>query len=247
MLVHESPVRRVLFGAGAVASIPDEVERLAARRALVVGSASQAALVARVREELGARAVGELVGARMHVPVKLAEGARARARSLAADCLVAIGGGSAVGLAKAVAVTEELPIVAVPTTYAGSELTSVWGITAERLKRTARSPAVVPRAVLYDPELTYSLPPSLTAASGMNALAHCVEALWGPWATPFTDACATEGMRLLVAGLRRAVARPDDPAARADALAGAWLAGESFAAGGGLHHTLCHVLGGRFD
>jgi maleylacetate reductase len=247
MLVHESPARRVLFGPGAVAGVAEEVERLAAVRALVIGSRSQAALVARMREDLGARAVGEIVGARVHVPSELAEDARAQARSLGADCLVSIGGGSAVGLAKAVAATESLPIVAVPTTYAGSELTSVWGITADGRKRTARSPVVVPRAVLYDPELTYSLPPALTAASGLNALAHCVEALWGPRATPFTDACAVEGMRRLVAGLRGAVAEPLDPAARAEALAGAWLAGEAFAAGGALHHALCHVIGGRFD
>jgi maleylacetate reductase len=247
MLVHESPLRRVVFGAGAVAAVPGEVERLAGARALVIGSSSQAPLVARVRSELGTRAAGEIVGVRVHVPGERAEAARERARSLGADCLVSIGGGSAVGLAKAVALTDGLPIVAVPTTYAGSELTAVWGTTANGRKRTGRSPAVVPRAVVYDPELTYSLPPAVTAASGLNALAHCVEALWGPRATPFTDACAVEGMRLLVAGLRGALARPLDPVARADALAGAWLAGESFAAGGALHHTLCHVLGGRFD
>jgi maleylacetate reductase len=247
MLVHESPARRVLFGAGAVAGVREEVERLGGGRVLVVGSGSQAALVARVRDDLGGRAAGTIAGVRVHVPVDLAEAARAQARSVAADCLVSIGGGSAVGLAKAVAATEGLPIVAVPTTYAGSELTAVWGITENGRKRTARSPAVVPRAVHYDPELTYTLPASVTAASGLNALAHCVEALWGPRATPFTDACAVEGMRLLVAGLRGAVARPLDAEARADALAGAWLAGESFAAGGALHHTLCHVLGGRFD
>lgn len=247
MLVHESPLRRVLFGGGALAGVAEEVDRLGARRAIVIGSSSQAALVARVREDLGARAVGEIVGVRVHVPGELAENARAQARSLSADCLVAIGGGSAVGLAKAVAATDELPIVAVPTTYAGSELTAVWGITENGRKRVSRSTCVVPRAVIYDPELTYTLPASVTAASGMNAFAHCVEALWGPRATPFTTACAVEGMRLLAAGLRGAVVRPLDSAARSDALGGAWLAGESFAAGGALHHTLCHVLGGRFD
>src|SRR6185437_4454247 len=246
MLVHESPARRVLFGAGSVAAVPEEVERLGATRVLLVGSGSQAALVARIRDDLGARAVATIDRVRVHVPVELAEAARAQARSLEADCLVSIGGVSAVGLAKAVALTAGLPIVAVPTTYAGSELTEVWGITEEGRKRTGRDPLVAPRAVVYDPELTYSLPAPVTAASGMNALAHCVEALWGPRAAPVTDACALEGIRRLAAGLRGAVARPLDAAARASALAGAWLAGEAFAAGGALHHTLCHVLGGRF-
>lgn len=247
MLVHETPARRVLFGNGALACAAEEAVRLGARRVLVVGSRSQAGPVGQVGRDLGSRAAGEIVGVRVHVPAGLAESARARARSLRADCLVAVGGGSAVGLAKAVAATEALPIVAVPTTYAGSELTEVWGITEDGRKRTARNAAVAPRVVVYDPELTSTLPARVTAASGMNALAHCVEALWGPRATPVTDAFAGEGMRLLATGLRRAVASPLDPDARADALAGAWLAGESFAAGGGLHHTLCHVLGGRFD
>ena len=106
---------------------------------------------------------------------------------------------------------------------------------------------MAPRLVVYDPELTYDLPAAVTAASGMNAVAHCVEAFWGPGATPVTDSAAGEGLRRLATGIRASLRAPHDPAARATALAGAWLAGEAFAAGGALHHKLCHVLGGMFD
>jgi maleylacetate reductase len=184
---------------------------------------------------------------RVHVPAAHAEAARARAAEVVADGLVSIGGGSAVGLAKAVALTDGLPIAAVPTTYAGSELTSVWGITEDGRKTTGRDPDVAPRLVIYDAELTYDLPAAVTAASGMNAVAHCAEALWAAGATPLTDAAALEGLRRLGVGMRASLASPRDPGARATALAGAWLAGEAFAAGGALHHKLCHVVGGMFD
>ncbi|MEY2517883.1 MAG: maleylacetate reductase, partial [bacterium] len=161
--------------------------------------------------------------------------------------LVSIGGGSAVGLAKAIALSGGLPIAAVPTTYAGSELTTVWGMTEDGRKTTGRDPEVAPRLVIYDPELTYDLPATVTAASGMNAVAHCVEALWAAGATPVTDAAAVEGLRRLAAGVRASLEGPHDPDARATALAGAWLAGEAFAAGGALHHKLCHVVGGMVD
>ena len=151
---------------------------------------------------------GSIVGVRVHVPAAHAEAARATAAELAADCLVALGGGSAVGLAKAVALTAGLPIAAVPTTYAGSELTTVWGITEEGRKTTGKEPGVAPRLVVYDPELTYDLPADVTAASGMNAVAHCVEALWAAGATPLTDIAAGEGLRLLAEGVRGSLREP---------------------------------------
>ena len=202
----------------------------------------------RAEQLIAALGAGDsIIGVRVHVPSAMAADARAQALALAADCVVAIGGGSAVGLAKAVALTEHLPIVAVPTTYAGSELTTVWGITEDGRKTTGKSPGVAPRLVVYDPELTYDLPAALTGASGMNAVAHCVEAFWGPAATPLTEIAAREGLRLLASGIPASQQRPHDPEARATALTGAWLAGEAFAAGGGLHHRLCHVLGGMLD
>jgi maleylacetate reductase len=244
-VVHETTARRIVFGEGSLAVLPSELARLEFRRPLVIAGRSQASHAARLLDAVGAG--GSLIGVRVHVPAEVADDARATAAELQADCLVSIGGGSAVGLAKAVALTHGLPIAAVPTTYAGSELTIVWGMTADGRKTTGRNPAVAPRLVLYDPELTYDLPAAVTAASGMNAFAHCVEALWAASATPVTDAAAVEGLRRLAAGIRSSLRTPRDPGARATALAGAWLAGEAFAAGGGLHHKLCHVLGGLFD
>jgi maleylacetate reductase len=244
-VVHETVARRIVFGAGAIAELPAELDRLGLRRPLVIAGRMQEPHAERLLAEVGA---GEsLIGVRVHVPSASAEAARGRAAELGADCLVSIGGGSAVGLAKAVALTERLPIAAVPTTYAGSELTTVWGMTEEGRKTTGKDPGVAPRLVVYDPELTYDLPAGITAASGMNAIAHCVEALWAAGATPLTGSAAGEGLRLLADGVRGALRDPRDPAARATALTGAWLAGEAFAAGGALHHKLCHVLGGMFD
>ena len=186
--IHETIARRIIFGAGSLASLPSELAGLGLRRPLVIAGRSQASHAERLLSAVGGG--GSIIGVRVHVPAALAEDARARALELEADCLVSIGGGSAVGLAKAVALTEGLPIAAVPTTYAGSELTVVWGMTEDGRKTTGRDPSVAPRLVVYDPELTYDLPAGVTAASGMNAVAHCVEALWSPGATPVTDAAA---------------------------------------------------------
>jgi maleylacetate reductase len=244
-VVSETVARRIVFGAGAVETLPAELAALGLSRPLVIAGRSQAAYAERLLATVGAG--GSIVGVRVHVPAGLAEDARAKAVELEADCLVSIGGGSAVGLAKAVALTHGLPIAAVPTTYAGSELTVVWGMTEGGRKTTGRDPSVAPRLVVYDPELTYDLPAGVTAASGMNAVAHCVEALWAAGATPLTDIAAGDGLRRLAVGVRASLATPRDPEARATALTGAWLAGEAFAAGGALHHKLCHVLGGMFD
>ncbi len=244
-VVHETIARRIVFGEGVVETLPEELAGLGVTRPLVIAGRSQAEYAERLLEAVGAGS--SIIGVRVHVPAAVAEEARATARQLGADGLVSIGGGSAVGLAKAVALSEGLPIAAVPTTYAGSELTVVWGMTEDGRKTTGRDPSVAPRLVVYDPELTYDLPPAVTAASGMNAVAHCVEAFWGPGATPVTDSAAGEGLRRLATGIRASLRAPHDPAARSTALAGAWLAGEAFAAGGALHHKLCHVLGGMFD
>jgi maleylacetate reductase len=244
-VVHETVARRIVFGPGAIGELAAELDRLGLRRPLVIAGRSHESHAERLLSEVGAG--GSVIGVRVHVPSAHAEAARATAAELAADCLVALGGGSAVGLAKAVALTAHLPIAAVPTTYAGSELTTVWGITEEGRKTTGKDARVAPRLVIYDPELTYDLPAEVTAASGMNAVAHCVEALWASGATPLTDIAASEGLCLLAAGVRGSLRDPRHPAARATALTGAWLAGEACAAGGALHHKLCHVLGGMFD
>lgn len=244
-VAYEALAGRVVFGAGCLAEVPAEVERLGARRALVVDGLVDSDVAGRLADDLGERHAGTLAGIRQHVPAELATSARAASAEAGADCLVAVGGGSAIGLAKAVALESGLPIVAVPTTYAGSEMTPIWGITRDDRKLTGSDRTVQPRTVVYDPELTLSLPASASAASGMNAIAHCVEALWTERANPVTDAVATEGIRRLAAGLRGVIRDPADLDARAQALRGAWLGGTALAvAGTALHHKVCHVLGG---
>ncbi len=190
---------------------------------------------------------GECTGVREHVPAEVAEAARQQAAGTGADALLSIGGGSATGTAKAVALTTGLPVIAIPTTYAGSEVTPVWGLTEGDRKTTGTDPRVLPRVVVYDPDLTVSLPAGLTAASGLNALAHCAEAFWAPGRNPVTALAAAEGLRALARALPLAVKDGADLAARGDLLYGAYLAGTAFGvAGAGLHHKICHVLGGRY-
>ena len=240
---------RVVFGAGAARdALAAVVERLGARRVLVVATERERPLVQRLAPELGDRLAGTFSRVRAHVPVEIADAARAAARDAGADALIAVGGGSTIGTAKAIALTGRLPIVAVPTTYAGSEMTPVWGLTEGGRKTTGVDPVVVPAVVVYDPELTVTLPPAITGPSGMNAMAHCVEAFYAPGANPITSLLAEEGIRALAAGLPRAVADGADLTARGDALFGACLAGSAFAsAGSGLHHKICHALGGAYD
>jgi maleylacetate reductase len=239
---------RVVFGAGALGRLPDEVASLGLSRVLVLCSPEQEQMGKSVAAALGERAAGVLPEARMHVPVEVARQARDLAAELGADGCVAVGGGSAIGLGKAIALAHDLPVVAVPTTYAGSEMTPVWGLTEDGRKRTGRDERVLPRSVLYDPELTVSLPAALSAASGMNAVAHAVEGLYAPDATPIISLMAEEGTRALAAALPRVVADGADVDARSEAQYGAWLCGAVLAATTmSLHHKLCHALGGTLD
>jgi alcohol dehydrogenase class IV len=246
--VYDALPMRVRFGTGALAALPAELEALGGRQHQHPGEPEQRPLAARVAALLGQRAAGIHAEAVMHVPVAVAEAARVAAAQLGADGCVAVGGGSTIGLGKAVALTAGLPVVAVPTTYAGSEMTPIWGLTEAGVKRTGRDRKVLPRAVVYDPELTLTLPPGLSATSGMNAIAHGVEALYARDGNPITALMAEEGIRALAAGLPAIVARPADLAARTSALYGAWLCGACLGAVGmALHHKLCHTLGGSFD
>jgi maleylacetate reductase len=244
--VHETLPGRTLFGRGRLADVQRETERLGSR-ALVLCSAGRRGLAERVVALLGDACVGLHDRAAAHVPYERVVGALARAEALDADVLIAVGGGSTIGLAKGVALQKPLPILAIPTTYAGSEMTPIWGLSRDGHKATGRDPAVKPRTVLYDPDLTLDLPPAQSATSGLNALAHAVEALYARDLDPFTAAMAEEGVRALGAALPRVVAAPDDPAARSEALYGAWLAGAVLGGVGmALHHKLCHILGGDF-
>lgn len=242
---HVSP--RVVFGAGSLDCLGDEVARLGATRALILSTPGQQPQAEALAARLGARAAGVYPKAVMHVPIDVARAAQEEARRLGADCAVAIGGGSTVGLGKAIALDSGLPIIAVPTTYAGSEMTPIYGLTEGGMKRTGRDARVLPRTVIYDPALTVGLPARISGPSGINAIAHCVEALYAQDANPITSLMAEEGIAALGRSLPGIVSAPGDLDARGDALYGAWLAGSALAAVGmALHHKLCHTLGGSF-
>jgi maleylacetate reductase len=245
--VHEMHAQRVVFGAGSARTrLAGEVARLSGTRVLLVVAEGERALAEELTRALPV--VGSVDEVRMHVPVAVAEAARRRADELGADLLLSIGGGSTTGTAKAVALTSGLPLLAVPTTYAGSEATPVWGLTDAGRKTTGTDARVLPRTVVYDPELSRTLPVGLSVASGLNALAHCVDSQWAPGANPINRALALEGARALTEGMRQVHADPADLAGRSSCLYGAYLAALSFAsAGSGLHHKICHLLGGTWD
>jgi maleylacetate reductase len=184
----------------------------------------------------------------MHVPIETAREAREVARKLGADCAVAIGGGSTTGLGKAIALDSGLPILAIPTTYAGSEMTPIYGITEGGLKKTGRDLKVLPRTVIYDPELTLSLPVGMSVTSGINAIAHAAEGLYAVDGNPVMNLMAKEGIAAVARALTAIKKVANDAAARSDALYGAWLCGTVLGnVGMALHHKLCHTLGGSFN
>jgi maleylacetate reductase len=239
---------RVVFGPGALQQLGAEIERLGAHRALVLSTPEQVDSARRVAELLGERAAGIFPHAAMHVPLETAQQARAEARRLGADCAVAIGGGSTTGLGKAIALDSGLPVIAIPTTYAGSEMTPIWGLTEGGVKKTGRDARVLPRTVIYDPELSLSLPLAMTVTSALNAIAHAAEGLYAHDGNPITRLMAEEGIRASAAALAPLAADPRDLQARSDALYGAWLCGCVLGSVAmGLHHKLCHTLGGSFN
>lgn len=241
---HDVDVR---FGRDRVAdNVRARVEAQQAHRILIVTTGSQASTADRISAELGDRVVARFTDVREHVPAATADAARRAASDAEADLVLSIGGGSTTGTAKAIAMTARIPIIAVPTTLAGSEMTDTWGVTTDGDKRTGQDPVVLPRAVVYDPALLDRLPERLTVTSSFNAMAHCIEAFWGPRANPLSSVIAAEGVRRLAEGLR-SHARGERRAV--DELQyGSFLAGRVFAeAGSGLHHKICHALGGSFD
>lgn len=244
---HITLGQRVLFGTGqAATNLAAEVQRLDARRVMVIAAPFEAEIAKKVTEKIEiALNHDEVV---MHVPIDVAERARAVAIKHNIDLLVCVGGGSTTGLAKAIAMTSGLPIVAIPTTYAGSEATNVWGLTEASRKSTGVDDRVLPVTVIYDAELTLSLPVEMSVASGLNGMAHCIDSLWGPRVDPINSALAAEGIRALAEGLPAIVAEPQGIAGREQALYGAYLSAVAFAsAGSGMHHKICHVLGGTFN
>lgn len=246
--VYEAQPARVMFGAGTSARLPEEADRLGLRRLLVLSTPEQTALAARMQSLLGERAAGAFAGATMHTPVEVTERALAVVGDLKIDGVVSVGGGSSTGLGKAIALRTDLPQLVLPTTYAGSEMTPLLGETQNGVKTTQRSPKVLPEVVIYDVDLTLSLPVKMSATSAINAIAHAVEALYAPDGNPIVALMAEEGIRAIVDALPRAMRVTDDPDARSDLLYGAWLCACCLGATTmGLHHKLCHALGGLFD
>jgi maleylacetate reductase len=244
----DQPAYRVVFGTGTLARLPDEVTRLGATRALVVSTRAELPFAEDAARRLGPRASGIFADAVMHHPLEVVHAARRRAAELSADCYVTIGGGTTTGTGKVIALETGMPVLAIPTTYAGSEMTPIYGITENGVKKTGRDRRVLPRTVIYDPTLTVSLPPKVSGPSGINAMAHCVEGLYAFDGNPITALMAVEGIRALAHALPQVVQEPGNLEARSEALYGAWLAGVVLGSTSmGLHHKLCHTLGGTFN
>jgi alcohol dehydrogenase class IV len=246
-LVYQSLPSRVVFGKGALEGLAEEAEALGCGRLLVVCTGSQRAAAERAMQILGGKGAALFPGAAMHTPVEVTERAMEQVRTHQVDGLVAIGGGSAIGLSKAIALRTDLPQIVAPSTYAGSEMTPVLGQTEAGRKTTQRSAKVLPETVIYDVELSLSLPASVSVTSGFNAMAHAAEALYAETPNPPLLSIAEDCVRLMAHALPRIVINPSDEAARSAALEAAWLGGWSLANGGSaLHHRLCHMLGGAF-
>jgi len=241
---HNAVPERVVFGPGSLAEIAAEVAHLGARRPLILTTPGRAALGERVLDLVGSGVL--LPEAVSQVPIELARQARSRAIEVDADCLVAVGGGAATGLGKGIALEHPLPIIDIPTTYSGSEMTAFCGITIDGVKRMHASRNMLASTVVYDPELTLTLPDHVTASSAMNALAHCVDAIYQPTLSPVIAHSAVEGAKVVMGALPAVLAAPADLTARAELLYGAFLSGAALAGGFTLQHAIAHTLGGSF-
>ena len=246
--VYQPLPTRVVFGSGTLAQLGAEVERIGVRRALVLSTSGRAEAQANaIAVSLGDRSAGVFAGAVMHTPVEVTEKAVEVAKDRGADALIAVGGGSTTGLGKAMALRTDLPQIVLPTTYAGSEVTPILGETSGSAKTTRKDPRVLPEVVIYDVDLTLGLPAGISAASGMNAIAHAVEALYARDRNPVISLMAEEGIAALAHALPKISEVPRDREARSEALYGAWLCGVCLGTVGmALHHKLCHTLGGSF-
>ncbi|NKQ88940.1 maleylacetate reductase [Rhizobium ruizarguesonis] len=246
--VYNGQPARVIFGSGTLALLPAEVDRLGLKRVLVLATPPQAEDAEKLSALLGASSVGVYSRATMHTPVDVTEDAMRVVADTKVDGLIAVGGGSTTGLAKAIALRTDLPQIVAPTTYAGSEMTPILGETRDGQKVTQSSPKILPEVVIYDVDLTLTLPVGMSGTSGMNAIAHAVEALYAKERNPVVSLMALEAIRALARSLPLIHDDPADRDARADALYGAWLCGICLGSVGmALHHKLCHTLGGSFD
>ncbi|WP_417583457.1 maleylacetate reductase [Pelagibacterium sp.] len=245
--VYEPNASRVVFGVGAAKQVRDEVAKLGSR-ALILSTAFQRSDAERLAQDLGTLSAGVFAEAAMHTPVNVTEKALAAFQESGADCIVSIGGGSTIGLGKAIAYRNDAPQIVLATTYAGSEVTPILGQTENGLKTTVRDATILPEVVIYDPELTVGLPVQMSVTSGLNAMAHAVEGLYAQDRNPVSSLMAVDALRALQAALPVIVSEPTNIDARSRALYGSWLCGTVLGSVGmALHHKICHTLGGSFD
>ena len=246
--IFEAAPARVIFGSGSKDQVGGELDRLGIKSAIVLSTPPQADLAGEFARMIGDKAAIVYPGAAMHTPAEVTHSAMTAVDSVRADGILSVGGGSTIGLGKAIALRTDLPQVVVPTTYAGSEMTSILGQTENGVKTTIRDTKVLPETVIYDPDLTLTLPDFITGPSGMNAIAHAVEALYAENGNPIVAMMAEESIRALGEALPQVMADGSDITARSKALYGAWLAGACLGSVGmAIHHKICHTLGGSFD
>lgn len=246
--VYNAHPARVIFGSGTLSRLVEEVQRLGLTRVIALSTKEQKQSAEEVARLLGSACAGVFAGAAMHTPTSVTDEVMAIVTEQGVDGIVGIGGGSTIGLGKAIALRTGLPQIVIPTTYAGSEVTPIIGETRDGLKTTQTTAKVLPEVVIYDVDLTLGLPAGLSATSGMNAIAHAVEALYARDRNPIVEMMAVEGVRALASSLPRIVVNPADVDARSNAQYGAWLCGTCLGSVGmSLHHKLCHTLGGTFN
>lgn len=246
--IYSTSPAHIVFGPGKATTVGEWIDRIGCRRALVLSTPHQEGDAQRLADTLGPRTAGVFAGAVMHTPVDVTDTAMVVVRQTAADVVVSLGGGSTTGLGKAIAYRTDLPQIVIPTTYAGSEVTPILGQTEAGRKTTVRSANILPEVVIYDPSLTLGLPVGMSVTSGLNAMAHAVEALYAEDRNPVSSLMAVEGLRAFQKSLPAVVNSPRDEAVRSEALYGAWLCGTVLGTVGmALHHKICHTLGGTFD
>lgn len=245
--VFNATPARIVFGVGSSSQVAAEVKRLGASRALVVSTPGRSTMAQAIVDLLGPQCVGSLPDAISQVPIELAHRARVRARDLRADCIISVGGGASIGLGKAIALDMAVPIIAIPTTYSGSEISGFCGITIDGIKRMHQSLRMLASCVIYDPQLTVGLPASVSAASAMNALAHCVDTMVVASCSPIIAMAAAEGARVIAAAAPAVVRNPADMHARTELMYGGYLGGAALTGGFALQHGVAHVLGGSFN
>ncbi|MCJ1366342.1 hypothetical protein MMC16_005470 [Acarospora aff. strigata] len=235
---YNSNPGRVIFGSGTLQKLPDEIARLNLSSPLLLSTPQQVEQAESVKSILHGKVAGIFTEATMHTPAQITDKALEYVKSQKADSVISIGGGSTIGLGKAISIRTDLPHICIPTTYAGSEMTPILGETADGQKKTRSDPKILPGTVIYDVDLTMTLPVALSATSGVNAIAHAVEALYARSTNPIMCLLAQEGARALAASLPEIVSNPSSQSARSSALYGAWLCGGSF----NMPHAETHTI-----